>query len=208
MGWTNDWAYARDVPTGTAWRGNFAVPRELSLRRTPQGLALGQLPVSELRKLGKEVLSLKKLALKPGPAGYELPFRGEAYDLELTLTPGPAQLLTLNVLQSETERTALRYDVTRQELTLDRTQSGNVAFNPLFASTLETVRVPLQNGQLQLRLLVDKSVVEVFAQHGETTLTDLVFPRQHAGRITLRAEGGTVQVTALRLTNLSQPLAP
>ena len=208
VGWTNDWAYARDVPTGTAWRGNFAVPRELSLRRTPQGLALGQLPVSELRKLGKEVLSLKKLALKPGPAGYELPFRGEAYDLELTLTPGPAQLLTLNVLQSETERTALRYDVTRQELTLDRTQSGNVAFNPLFASTLETVRVPLQNGQLQLRLLVDKSVVEVFAQHGETTLTDLVFPRQHAGRITLRAEGGTVQVTALRLTNLSQPLAP
>ena len=208
VGWTNDWAYARDVPTGDQWRGNFAVPRELSLRRTAQGLALVQVPVPELRKLGKEALTLKSKTLKPGPAGYELPFRGEAYDLELTLTPGSAKVLSLHVLQSEAERTTLRYDVARQELTLDRTQSGNVSFNPLFASTLETVRVPLQNGQLQLRLLVDKSVVEVFAQGGETTLTDLVFPRQHSGRISLAAEGGTAQITALRLTDLSQPLAP
>lgn len=208
VGWTNNWAYARDVPTGTGWRGSFAAPRELSLRRTAQGLTLVQQPVPELRKLGKETLHLKNQALKPGTTGYEVPFRGESYDLELTLNPGQAKLLTLNVLQSDAERTTLRYDVGRQELTLDRTQSGNVSFNPSFASTVETARVPLQNGQLQLRLLVDKSVVEVFAQAGETTLTDLVFPRQHTGRITLTAEGGAAQVTALRLANLSQPAVP
>ena len=208
VGWTNDWAYARDVPTGTDWRGNFAVPRELSLYRTTQGLTLVQQPVPELRKMGKEVLNLKDQTLKPGLTSFELPFRGESYDLELVLKPGTAKILTLNVLQSETERTTLRYDVARQVLTLDRTQSGNVAFNPLFASTLETVRVPLQNGQLQLRLLVDKSVVEVFAQGGETTLTDLVFPRQHTGRITLSTEGGPAQVATLRLTDLRQPVMP
>ena len=208
VGWTNDWAYARDVPTGTGWRGNFAVPRELSLRRTAAGLALVQQPVPELRRLGKEALSLKSRALPPGPAGYEVPFRGEAYDLELTLKPGAAKTLVLHVLQSEAERTTLRYDVARQTLTLDRTQSGNVGFHPLFASTLETARVPLQNGQLQLRLLVDKSVVEVFAQDGETTLTDLVFPRQHTGRISLSAEGGAAELTALRLRDLSPPAVP
>ncbi|AII51607.1 glycoside hydrolase family 32 protein [Hymenobacter sp. APR13] len=208
VGWTNDWAYARDVPTGTEWRGNFAVPRELSLRRTAQGLALVQQPVPELRKIGKEALALKNQALKPGAAAYELPFKGESYDLELTLKPGAAKVLTLNVLQSETERTTLRYDVARQELTLDRTQSGNVAFHPLFASSLESARVPLRDGQLQLRLLVDRSVVEVFAQDGEVTLTDLVFPRQHAGRITLSTDGGPAQITALRLTDLRQPLVP
>ena len=208
VGWTNDWAYARDVPTGTGWRGNFAVPRELSLRRTAAGLALVQQPVPELRRLGKEALSLKSRALPPGPAGYEVPFRGEAYDLELTLKPGAAKTLVLHVLQSEAERTTLRYDVARQTLTLDRTQSGNVGFHPLFASTLETARVPLQNGQLQLRLLVDKSVVEVFAQDGETTLTDLVFPRQHTGRISLNAEGGAAELTALRLRDLSPPAVP
>ena len=207
VGWTNDWAYARDVPTGTTWRGNFAVPRELSLRRTAAGLVLVQVPVAELGKLGKEALNLKSQAVAPRN-GFELPFKGEAYDLELTLTPGTATSLALNVLQSDSERTTLRYDMARQELTLDRRQSGNVAFNPLFASTLETAKVPLQNGQLQLRLLVDKSVVEVFAQGGETTLTDLVFPRQHAGRISLRAEGGAVQITALRLRDLSQAPLP
>ena len=196
------------MPTGTEWRGNFAVPRELSLRRTAQGLTLVQQPVPELRKLGKEALNLKNQPLPSGATGFELPFRGESYDLELTLTPGQAKSLTLNVLQSDTERTSLRYDVARQELTLDRTKSGNVGFNPLFASTLETAHVPLQNGQLQLRLLVDKSVVEVFAQNGEKTLTDLVFPKQHSGRISLTAEGGAAQITGLHLTNLGQAVTP
>lgn len=208
VGWTNDWAYAPDVPTGPEWRGNFAVPRELSLRRTAQGLALVQQPVPELRRLGKEVISLKNKVIRPGSAAYELPFRGESYDLELTLKPGTATTISLNVLQGEAERTTLRYDVARQELTLDRTQSGNVSFHPLFASTVEMVRVPLQNGQLQLRLLVDKSVVEVFAQGGEITLTDLVFPQQHTGRITLSADGGEVQATTIHLTDLSKVAVP
>ncbi|HEX8424703.1 glycoside hydrolase family 32 protein [Hymenobacter sp.] len=208
VGWVNDWAYAPDVPTGELWRGSFAVPRELSLRRTAQRLVLVQQPVPELRRFGKEVVNVKNQALKTGGAGYEVPFKGESYDLELTLKPGQAKLIKLNLLQSETELTTLRYDVARQELTLDRTTSGNVSFHPMFASSLETARVPLQNGLLQLRLLVDKSIVEVFAQQGETTLTDLVFPKQHTGRITLLAEGGDAQVTALRLTDLRELTVP
>ncbi|WP_375434884.1 glycoside hydrolase family 32 protein [uncultured Hymenobacter sp.] len=208
VGWVNDWAYAPDVPTGNQWRGSFAVPRELSLRRTAQGLTLVQQPVPELRRFGKEVVNVKNQTLKPGAASYEVPFQGESYDLELTLKPGQAKAVKLNLLQSETELTTLRYDVARQELTLDRTKSGNVSFHPAFASSLETARVPLQNGLLQLRLLVDKSMVEVFAQQGETTLTDLVFPKQHTGRITLAAEDGEAQITALRLTNLSELTVP
>jgi fructan beta-fructosidase len=163
--------------------------------------------MAELRRAGKPALSLKNKDLKPGPAGFELPFRGEAYDLELTLKPGTAKTLTLNVLQSADEQTTLRYDVARQELTLDRQHSGNVTFHPMFGMSLETAKVPLRDGQLQLRLLVDKSVVEVFAQDGETTLTDLVFPRQHSGRISLSADGAA-QLTSFRLTDLSQPALP
>ena len=207
VGWANDWAYAPQVPTGPAWRGSFAVPRELSLRRTTAGLALAQQPVAELRQLGKEALRLQSKTLPAGAAGYELPFRGESYDLALTLRPAQAKSFTLNVLQSAGEQTTLRYDVARQALTLDRRQSGQVDFHPLFGGTLETTPVPLQNGALKLRLLVDKSLVEVFAQDGEKTLTDLVFPRRHEGRITLSADGAA-QLTDVRLTDLSQPLGP
>ena len=202
VGWANDWAYARDVPTGDQWRGGFAVPRELSLRRTAAGLLLAQRPVTELTKAGKEVLNLKSKPLTT--AAYELPFRGESYDLALTLAPDKSKLLIINVLQSGDERLTLRYDVARQELTVDRRQSGQVDFNPYFAATLETAQLPLQNGQLQLRLLVDKSVVEVFAQDGATTLTDLVFPRRHEGRITLSAEDGPARLIDLKLNDLSQ----
>ena len=61
--------------------------------------------------------------------------------------------------------------------------------------------------------LVDKSVVEVFAQDGATTLTDLVFPRRHEGRITLSADDGSARLVGLRLSDykpveLVEPVAP
>ena len=44
---------------------------------------------------------------------------------------------------------------------------------------------------LDLRVLVDRSSVEVFAAGGAVTLTDLVLPDQTSTGIALVAEGGT-----------------
>jgi fructan beta-fructosidase len=57
--------------------------------------------------------------------------------------------------------------------------------------------VPLQDGQLKIRLLADKSIVEVFAQDGEQAITEWVFPAQNEGRISISAEGGKVQLNKL-----------
>ena len=78
MVWTNDWAYARAIPTGDAWRGCFAVPRELNLRATAAGFVLAQQPLTELRTLCKKAVSLKNQTLKAGAPGYELSLWGEA----------------------------------------------------------------------------------------------------------------------------------
>jgi sucrose-6-phosphate hydrolase SacC (GH32 family) len=50
MGWTSNWLYANEEPTVT-WRGAQSVPRELGLRRTPDGIRLVQAPIRELRSL-------------------------------------------------------------------------------------------------------------------------------------------------------------
>ncbi len=198
VGWLNNWAYANDLPT-KPFNGVYSVPRQISLRRTAAGLQLIQQPVAELRKVEQPAFSIKNQAID---GRYEVPFTGDAFDLELTLKPGTAKTVLLALFESEGERTVLRYDVARQELAFDRTQSGNVAFHPQFSS-VETAKVALKDGSLKLRLLADKCVVEVFAQDGEATITDLVFPTKNEGKISLTAEGGSAQLQTLQINRIT-----
>jgi sucrose-6-phosphate hydrolase SacC (GH32 family) len=59
--------------------------------------------------------------------------------------------------------------------------------------------VALRDGRVRLRVLVDRSSVEVFAGGGEATITDQVFPRASSDGVRLFSEGGTATVERLRI---------
>lgn len=193
IGWVNDWEYAGDIPTGDVWRGAFSVAREMSLKKTSEGFRLIQQPVKQLKNNQKEVFSIKNKAITDS---YILPFKGEVFDLTVELQVVQAKSLALNVLESGSEATTLRYDMATQELSLDRTRSGQVDFHPRFSS-IERIKVPLKEGKLKLRILVDKSILEVFVQDGEQVLTEWVFPTKHEGGIRFTTQGGTAQIKHL-----------
>lgn len=195
IGWLNDWEYAGDIPTGDTWRGAFSVPREMSLRMTRQGYRLFQRPVPELQKAGKKAVLTKNTAIT---GTWKVPFQGYVYDLMLEVQPQKAEAVTLRVFQTGDEATVLRYDVATQELTLDRTKSGLVDFHRRFSS-IERVKIPLRKGKLYLRVLADKSILEVFAQGGEKVMTDWVFPTKTAGEISIEAEGSSIKVNTLSI---------
>ena len=50
-----------------------------------------------------------------------------------------------------------------------------------------------------LRLLVDKSSIEVFDGNGEFVMTNLVFPEEPYNRISFNAKGGAFTVTSLTI---------
>ena len=65
---------------------------------------------------------------------------------------------------------------------VDRRNSGNTAFHPAFAS-IEDAPVTLdKNGNITMRIYLDRSSVEVFAQNGLRTITDQVFPNPEPTR--------------------------
>ena len=86
-------------------------------------------------------------------------------------------------------RAAWVYDVATGTLSADRTRSGNILFGPLFPS-VESVRVPLRAGALDLDVYVDTTSVEVFAQRGTHAITDLVFPNPSSTAISVDSDGG------------------
>ena len=59
-----------------------------------------------------------------------------------------------------------------------------------------------RNGNITMRIYLDRSSVEVFAQNGLRTITDQVFPNAGADKMALFADGGTAQLKSLTVTPL------
>jgi levanbiose-producing levanase len=132
--------------------------------------------------------------------------RGIVQNIDVTLTPGTARRAGIVVRGAADASVGTRivYDVVAQTLTLDRSASGETRFSDKF-SKMHIARLPLVDGKLQMNIVVDRSSVEVFAQHGRVVITDLVFPSCSDDRVAVFAQGGTATFDTIEVTNLAWP---
>lgn len=204
IGWMTNLTYAGQLPTAP-YRGTLSVPRRLSVYQTAGGWRLRQMPVAAIESLHKPGIKRTNVQLSGKP--FPLPgFSTDSYELRLTIAPGQSSGVTIRLLKHGEQETVLRYLPGLKRLELDRTRSGQVNFSPHFAS-VESVEVIPQNGLVQLRILVDRSTIEVFANNGEVTMSELVFPQVASSLIELSANGGTAMVTQLSLWPLEAALS-
>lgn len=199
VGWMNNWDYARVLPT-SPWRGSMALPREITLKDDNGRAVLIQRPVPGLAPAGKPC----RLELRDVPEGtHRLPIEwdGAPCLIEATFDAGAAAEFGLVLRHGADGGTRLGYDVGRGEIVLDRTESGQVDFNPSFPS-VERARVALMGNRLRLQVYLDAASVEVFAQDGRATFAEQVFPHRESTGFSLYAVGGTAQLVGLTATPL------
>ncbi len=205
IGWMNNWDYAGDIPT-SSWRGAMTLPREVALTQTADGPRLVQRVVDQIDSLRKDFA-----AFQDGPrnivSGIEtLPIQGDVVQIDATFTAGTADSFGINVLSDGTSRTRIGYDTATSRLFIDRRNSGNVGFNSRFASLDDAPVTPDEDGNISIRIYVDRSSVEVFAADGRVTLTDQVFPTAGARNVEVWSEGGTAHLESLTVTPLYGPM--
>jgi sucrose-6-phosphate hydrolase SacC (GH32 family) len=70
------------------------------------------------------------------------------------------------------------------EVFVDRRQSRRTPFHATYPGR-HAGPVDWRDGTITLRILFDRSVIEVFANDGETVVTDRVFPTQPLDRLEL-----------------------
>lgn len=172
IGWMNNWETCLN-PT-SPWRSAMSVPRELTLRRIDGSLRLCQRPVRELQTLRTDAVRLENLSVRQDPV--PLPLQGQQLELILELLPGQTTECGIRLLKGTAEETIVGYDRVRKQVFVDRRRSGNVSFHPAFAGRHAGPLSPNSDGSVRLHILVDSCSVEVFGNHGETVITDLVFP--------------------------------
>jgi fructan beta-fructosidase len=192
LGWMSNWNYARETPTHP-WRGAMTIPRTLRLEKVAGKLRLVQEPVRELEALRGRLYSLPATSFAEGSTRLEA--RGTRLEIVMTFKVETATEFGLKVRIGANEFTTVGYNLERQELFVDRRQSGKTDFSEQFAGK-HSAHFKLENGKLDLHVFVDQSSLEVFAGNGHTVITDLIYPSPDSDGLEVYAIGGSIQVNA------------
>lgn len=181
IGWANGTAFP-----GMPFNQQMTVPHTLTLRDAG-GLQLTVTPVKELESLrDKPLANIAKVEL----TGDEDPLKGadaELVDLELQIEPRQAKAVVLNLRGVPVE-----YEVASQILSIGS----------------HKLKVPLEEGKLHLRALVDRGSIELFAQHGKTAVSHAVILPVDNRRLSLSVKDGTAFVNSLDVYPLRSAWAP
>lgn len=198
------WAWLLDGPGfqtrgDGGWSGTLGLPRVLTLG--PDG-TLRMNPPPEIERLRLNPVRLADLAV---PADGEITaagISGTSLELELGVDPAGARRCGLKVCCSPDgeEQTLVAYDAAAGKLVVDTTRSS-AGSGP---RSVEAGPFRLPAGEpLRLRVFVDKSVVEVFANDGRQAVMRRLYPsRPDSTGVRVFAEGGPVRVTQLRAWEL------
>lgn len=204
IAWMGNWDYAAQVPTAP-WRGAMTLPRQLALKTIDGTPRLVHAPVDEYARRVQRghgesfgTVTVEAASSDLGPRA-----RGTVQDIALAIRPGAARRAGLVVRGSAdgTVGTRIFYDTAEGALTVDRARSGDTGFSPAF-SKQHIVYLPLEEGTLRLRVVVDRGSVEVFAGGGRAVVTDLIFPALDDDHVAVFAEQGAASFEDIRITSL------
>lgn len=189
IGWANNWNYAQDIPTYPS-RGLMSVPRTLRLLKTDGGYRLAQAPVAELDRLRTNHRAAS--AIRIGEQPVSLPVTGDSVDLKLDIDTRSAEQLALVLTDGRGYQTLIGVTPATNEVFIDRTRSGP-HFHDGFPNR-HVAPVNLSSRKVRLRVLVDKSVIELFVNDGTTAITERFFRGGGDLSWSMVARGGSATV--------------
>ena len=179
LGWMNNWQYASKLPT-SPWRGQMSLPRRLSLVMDNDGLTARQTPVVAALRREKAGYSFS------GPGATKTSLQAP-FELELNFDPAEEKVFGVRLQTGDHEWTEIGFDREKQQFFMDRTKSGAIVGDGFAYRTT----APLAPGRpFDLRLIVDRSSVEAYAQNGTIAMTNLIFPTSEGSRVELFTQSG------------------
>jgi len=165
---------------GMPFNQQQSFPCKLTLRTTTEGIRLFRYPVKEIESLHTAPVRLKNHALKPGDNPLS-GISGDLFDIEMEIDPGDAAEFGLRLYE-----TAIAF------------AGGKISCLGA-AADLSPV-----NGTIKLRILVDRTSIEVFGNDGLVSMTSCFLPKNKTTGLELYAREGHGQVHSLSVAALKR----
>jgi len=186
VSWLND-GKVLDHSPGSPFECLLSFPVELTLRDTGEGLVLEHMPVKEIEKIYSQKHEIKNLVLKEGVTENPLPLKSALLDIDVTFDAANAKEFGLEVLGEK-----IVYKVKDQRLFAFRAYDDKKD-EWRDSSTL----APLKNGKISLRILVDRSSIEISINNGVYRTTALIYPQTDEVKLNFISEGGRAKIEKL-----------
>jgi fructan beta-fructosidase len=204
QGWMGNWDYANSVPS--QWGKGFqSVPREIALKKFPEGVRLIQNPITELRKLRKDSIMFSNKTIEGTIDLTEFKPTRNTYEIEALFDVGSRSEFGFNLLVGEGRKLILKYNPITSRISVDRTNcsdfTSNTNFNQRFPS-ISYAAVEPENNQVKLHLLVDESSIEVFTNQGKVVLSLLTYPSSIQKGIQIFSNKGSTKLSSFKAWEL------
>ena len=181
IGWMQSWAGSREGRPKLPFFGQMTVPRELSVRDGK----LYQRPVRELEAFRRNAVSYENVTVTER---LRLPgVKGRVLDMRLHIR-GTYGSFRIRAAEGESVYTELTILPEEGIMRMDRLNSG-------FPHDIVHVRefpVPIQNGEIDLRIIMDKYSLELFAGGGACAASMTLYTPLTADGISFSADGSAL----------------
>lgn len=166
---------------GMAFNQAMSLPLELRLVSTREGPRLAWTPVREFESLRKETTRVNPMTLKEGDANPLEEFRGELQEIILEGEPSANSEITVKC-----RGVTVTYDVFRQDIVVND----------------HRIFVPRRNAKVEMRIVVDRTTIEVFVSGGLGYIPFPVIPRGEDHSVKVSIKGDKVNLTRLEASPL------
>ncbi|MGI9234384.1 MAG: GH32 C-terminal domain-containing protein [Woeseiaceae bacterium] len=198
------WAWLMDyrewgIHWDRSWSGTMSLPRVLSLG--DDGEMLMDVP-EEIKTLRYDAYSKTDFALQSGADLVIDHVRGNSLELYVEMESADAREFGVKVCVSPDgqEQTAISYDVAEGKLKINAEKSGPEDN----AKNVEAGPFELREGErLKLRVFVDKSVIEVFANGRQAAMRRIYPANPESLGVSLFSTGGSAEVHTLQSWKIS-----
>lgn len=184
------------VKTASGWTGTYGLPRTLWLGKDG---TLSQAPIQELAALRQAMVEKSNLTVNDGE---EIPLEGfgnEMMEVEVVVDLNGATEFgaKVNCSGDGREETLIFYDHNEKTLNVD-TRNASLGYG---RKTIESGPFELKDKLLTLRIFVDRSIVEVFA-NDKQAIARTIYPTLSGNQLKLFANGGNAKVKSVKAWEL------
>ena len=175
IGWMSNWEYANKVPTKN-WRSSMTVPRELKLINNEGHYRIVSLPVKELDKyisktIKKEQLIIDKTTVIVDKSTVDMS------RLDIRFTMDVLKEDNYDFILSNKDNNTIHFGINKKEryFYMDRKNVSQTSFSDEFAKKISTAPITSDFNSIEVRVVIDKTSIEVFYDNGKTVMTEIYF---------------------------------
>ena len=197
IGWMSNWNYAQLTPTKT-WRSAMTLPRKLSLVQELDTYFLRSNVIESFNKLLSPVVEKEILELD-NDFNYEFQNLNQS---EIRFKTKLSNNIRLEFSNQKMETLVFEIDPANKEMVVNRKGSGLIDFEKRFAENIHTLPYINSEKEVDVRIILDWSSIEIFIDNGKYVMTEQVFPTEFYTKLKMSSVG-KVEVKNFKLSNIN-----